>query len=961
MENIKLKIKELFENRANGVNSIFWGYKTINNEITDQQSIIFTVEEKKPLENLTEDVLISNQVDIGGEIYKTDIVESKSPSPLICYGFQSFVNPIVQEHRKKIRPLKGGVSITNTAYCGFFDIGSGINYIRPYKYGTLGAVVVDNLTNTLVGLTAGHIVSKDISFGHIRNFNTLNFYNIHTPQQLPIYEQNNNGNLFLGNLKTPEPYNQLIAQINESGEYLNISSNDIIGEPKRYIPAFPSGTVGDNFVDAGLFTLKPGSIIIPESNQQLGLLNSSGLLFANSGEILQAFSGNIDLYSAGRTTGPKGTNCALSIAGLFGVISVTGYQINNSLNQTLIFEDVLAVRYKNNSSFPAAEGDSGSVIYGNFDGINKIVGLFFAGSSTNSNLAYACRIDRIASLLDISPWTGDIKNFDNKATKKVILTDTAETGIYIDEYGETYNQAGIISNYILPESDEELGTGPIKPNDMFISYLFGDQGLNSYEAVFEMGLETIEGFRVPNATVSYQIQITNQSGQCCTDTSSCFDPNKTILHSITNKANTASDGSLSVSVRNNSEDGLCFLFKILNVEKPNYNFRPEASSSLETLQIAATDSISDSVTPVIPIGGVGPQDPGPVGGGDEFPGSGGENGDNNSVPTGGDEQAGEGENGSSVTPDGVTSVSGGSNTSSSGTRTTGRRGGLKGCCESILNFDNTEFNTVVSCEKFGKTMRIKIGVEANFDAKQIICKETSLSAYVGFNGNRYFLGWLDTRNILLKTEFFVPADRFRAMTEAPSTPIVFEILGKYNTRNCFQENRKNQFYKKLFKKTIRWDNKIESNDDIGGPWCFGTYEPRPGLNCPAPCCNCCEELRENARQTWVNQCPPSLTSHPECAPFENQQYNEPIWVGCQSICEDQNKGLTLNKSAQEIRLQCEKGIQYCWPCRPLTCLECSIGVESLELLNISPLGLDSIMDDTDHVFKTNILHELSLE
>ncbi len=965
MKDIELKLQELFDNKTEYINSIFWGFKTIKNQLTNQQCFIFSVQNKKPKEELLEKELIPAYIEINNQKYSTDVIEINNIEPLLCYRFDSFIDPIVQEHRSKVRPLKGGISITTTSYCGYANIGSGINFLKPYKFGTLGAIVVDNLTNTLVGLTAGHIVSRDISFAHTRNFNSSRPYNIYDSQTLPVYNLDNNGNLVLSStLRTIEKYTNSIAQFNETGEFINISSNDIIGEPKRYIPVY-SGTnpSGNNFADAGVFTLKPGSINIPESNQQLNLTSSSGLLFASSGEIYDAFTGQKNMYSAGRTTGPKGNvPCELIIGGLAGSITVNNYEINGLLNQPIVFKDILILNYKNNSSYPAAEGDSGSVIYGDFSGVKKIVGLIFAGSpGGNTSIAYASRIDRISGLLNISPWTGDIKNFDNKATKSTTLEEKNQTGILINKFGNTYSQGGIISSFIAPE-DEFVGEEPLNRNDMIVSYLNSFQGLNSYESVFDISIETaIDRFPVPNAAVTYQILVTNQIESCCNDESDCFNPSQTILRSVTNKTNTASDGSLRVSMRNTSEDGLCFLLKILNVEKPNYVFLPSASVSLQKLQIASPEVISDSTNndPLTPV-----SDPRPLPDGDETFVNDGDSGTDSSSGTGGDESSGGGSTGGPmVTPDGSVSTSGGgsaNNTTTTGVE--GERGGYKGCCEDVLNFDDTKFNVTVFCQKLSKTVRIAISVEATVDIKKLTCKETNLQTKVFFYTYEYSMGWIQIgRNNIISKEFFIPINDFKKLADSPSTPLTFKIYGKYNDRNCYQDNRKNQRYDKIFKYRVKWNNALEGENDILGPHCFGTVSIPGAGTCPAQCCNCCELMFDKARLNYIEQCYPSLSPHPPCTPIDNIQRSEPVWVGCQEICN--TKSRTLNTASEPQRLMCEKGLQFCWPCRPKTCLECSVGVQSLELLNILPLGLDNFLPEKslDEEFKTNILHELSLE
>jgi hypothetical protein len=966
MINIQSKIQELFNTAPSGINGISFGFKTKDNETTNELSFIYNVEKKLPKNLLNADNLIPETIILDNQEYKTDVVETSLAHILTCYSFQTNPNPIVLEHRKKIRPLKGGISITNSAYCGYYDIGSGSNYIKPYKYGTLGAIVVDNLTNTLVGLTAGHVIAKDITFGHTRNFDQENFYNIYTPQELPVYYENNLGNLVLGEELTTNTYNQLILQFNESGEYTNIDSNDVIGEPKRYIPAFPGNTSG-NIGDAGIFTLKPGSVAIPNSNEQLGLTNTSGLLFADSTEIFDALTGRKNLYSAGRTTGPKGQFCPLVINNLFGLAAIGGYEINGSPNQFLRFQNILGIRYRNNGRFPAAEGDSGSVIYGEFNGVNKIVGLIFAGANDGTNnIAYASPIDQVASILNISPWTGDVTNFDNKAERKTLLKDKTETGIYIDELGATYNQVGVISRYTPPESEEDVDDLGIKSNDIFIGYLYGSQTFNSYEVRFDGNVQDRNGVGISSAKITYQIQITNNSESCCENSSTCFDSNKTILYSVTNTVDTVSDGTFYVSMRNNNEDALCFLFKIINIEKNGFNFRPDVSAALETLRYASTEVISDGSNPP-----GSPTNPGPVIGDEVIPGSNGDAGDAESSPTGGDEGGGGGTGPFQDTSGNTVSSGGGGGGGGAGGNRTPATQKSSGCCDvlNISDFDGTTFNVNAVCRKYSNRMRVELLISVGLPQRVVLnCDRNNIQFTIRSTifPNPIGLPWYVGGGRLgyqgSSKEIEIPPAKFKKITENPSARFSLEISSRYNTTDqCTDTNLKNQRLRitakdnKDFVKIIKWDNQVNDINEVAGPHCHGEVQIG-GVLCPAPCCSCCEELIDE-EDTWLDKCPPSLTAFPECKEAEAiYYYNKPVWVSqCEEKCKETSR--IVNPDVSKKKKACEKGIQECFPCRPLTCEECCYNHQSLELLNIEPLGLLNFSSSADNEFVTNVLSD----
>ena len=81
---------------------------------------------------------------------------------------------------------------------------------------------------------------------------------------------------------------------------------------------------------------------------------------------------------------------------------------------TVGFNDLIVYQYVDNSNFPAAGGDSGSALIADMDGQGtyKILGLVFAGNggeinnpSAGTHVGLACRIDNVASIMNIRAWT----------------------------------------------------------------------------------------------------------------------------------------------------------------------------------------------------------------------------------------------------------------------------------------------------------------------------------------------------------------------------------------------------------------------------------------------------------------------------------------------------------------------------------------------------------------------------
>ena len=87
MENIKTKIQELFSNSPQGVNGISFGFKIKRNEITNNLSIIYNVDKKKPKEFLSKEELIPETILIEGHSYLTDVVETSTAQILACLSF----------------------------------------------------------------------------------------------------------------------------------------------------------------------------------------------------------------------------------------------------------------------------------------------------------------------------------------------------------------------------------------------------------------------------------------------------------------------------------------------------------------------------------------------------------------------------------------------------------------------------------------------------------------------------------------------------------------------------------------------------------------------------------------------------------------------------------------------------------------------------------------------------------
>ena len=359
-------------------------------------------------------------------------------------------------NRQTQRPLKGGISITSTSKSTPFTNGGSV--------GTMGLVCQDSASGALVGLTNNHVVIRDAFYTTQRTFTN--------PQN--EYDLVDSSNTIQGDFvyQTGE-----IQPTNPGGVYE-------IGRVLRYVPIYTSSSISSNpslvnKVDAAMFSLYCTSSIgglqvidFTSSFQQLGLTYTSSMPFASTAEIDNLINNNYELFSSGRTTGPKGspdTLCPLRIAGY------ASFPISFPLQGTptlSYFTDVIAfVKPSDSSSFtpttpltpaticpyPVWGGDSGSTLIANMGGTWKIVGLVFAGNGTPfnsalgyqiaSSIGYACRIDQVATQLGIKAWTGSAAPVVDHSTITYRTISGSSNDKTLVCSGSTYWQVGLTEKH----------------------------------------------------------------------------------------------------------------------------------------------------------------------------------------------------------------------------------------------------------------------------------------------------------------------------------------------------------------------------------------------------------------------------------------------------------------------------------------------------------------------------------
>ena len=149
-EDLKQLTKEQTSNTNNNIVSVGYGYTEVGGKITNKLGLVYTVKEKKPLDEIPEEDRIPSEITYGGESLPTDVVQST-----VRLVAASDCNPEFYEwrtnaptNRNSFRPLKGGVSIGNVD-------------LLPGYVGTLGFVAIDNESNTLVGVSNNHVLVDD--------------------------------------------------------------------------------------------------------------------------------------------------------------------------------------------------------------------------------------------------------------------------------------------------------------------------------------------------------------------------------------------------------------------------------------------------------------------------------------------------------------------------------------------------------------------------------------------------------------------------------------------------------------------------------------------------------------------------------------------------------------------------------------------------------------------------------
>lgn len=425
MNNTQTVIENLYTNSANNVNHIMLGYKHINNQPTNIISIIYGVNKKRPLNELSPSEIIPPSLNIDGITYPTDVKEYVSNIKMLtCYTNYNTDPEILrlQGNPSLLAPLKGGQEIIQfPTEWAVSSNGYGITA------GTLGLICVDNEDNRIVGLTNAHVLCKDLLQNAERSsFQKSNTYNLYESITWPLD----------GKLYPPGAICRTGTNLVQASTYI-----------KRYSPYSKNNI---NYIDICLIGFNSALInLVSASSYQIHQPTTVGqtlgyLPFATTSEINNLLTTPfVRVYSTGRSTGPKGwgdtASCQLIISGV-------------SLSTTVLdgdgleydFADLIQFQYADGSNFPSAPGDSGSAVLASINGVVKVIGLLFAGSGgtfdspePGIHYAYVCRIDRIASSMNVKSWdSGYIMN-------NTTPTATIKTAPYSDNSAN--NESAIVN------------------------------------------------------------------------------------------------------------------------------------------------------------------------------------------------------------------------------------------------------------------------------------------------------------------------------------------------------------------------------------------------------------------------------------------------------------------------------------------------------------------------------------
>jgi len=443
MNKLQKIIEDIFLADMYNCKSVGYGYKYKNGVQTDDLSIIFTVEDKKPLNQLPELYIIPSLINIDNMSIKTDVIENKNElKTLGCFNFDGSDVEInkLRSNPFLLKPIKGGQEIIQFPTAWVANNFGGYNI----EIGTLGFFAIDNEDNKIVGVTNAHVACYEIKQNTDRDHYLYSLddpaYNLYDARK---WSPDNN--LYRPGLRVIEPTEE--NPFNTSLPFTAVKRYSAFKKPINYIDV---ALLVPNTQNLSFFSSESNKVHTPES-ENLG----SYFPFATTNELDSLLSINPKVYSVGRTTGPKGwgnlDSCKLKIKTIS--FSARIGNVDRGVFFSTAFSDLITYEHVDSSLGAVGGGDSGSVLLAEINGVVKIIGLVFAGAiqpgQNIGNEGVACRIDRVAQEMNIRSWnSNDNVDFDNGNVK--IFTrhytdgDPNEPFVIID--GIKYYNVGLRGN-----------------------------------------------------------------------------------------------------------------------------------------------------------------------------------------------------------------------------------------------------------------------------------------------------------------------------------------------------------------------------------------------------------------------------------------------------------------------------------------------------------------------------------
>lgn len=416
-------------------NSMFVSKKIKNGVLTNETCFTFGCEEKIPINELPVEKIIPSKITYENKTLPTDVIQTGKIKSLGCGDTGASSSEEQLQHRTKIRPIIGGISIQN-----FWD---SVSYV-----GTLGQLCIDQIDSTVSGLTNCHVATEEELFNHSKE----KYYNLYKKEitQPALWEDEHEADNLVYYTSFYNGY-----------QWKEVAMRDKIGFVKRYIPIHLLTEELANLVDAALISINSDVVNNSSTTTRsscFGVYNVSNSLipWATNEQIEQienAFNQGNDIYvcKSGRTTGVTGADyesgsCPVIARSFEYITNVSGYGVSpNSFAQ---FQDCIMFEYENKetqNTSPIHGGDSGSVLITNYFGSPVVIGLCFAGGD---EIGVACKINNVRSQLEIRDAnSSDINSplsFSDPSNWRYISIEGYIPDVTFEYNGKKYWQIGII-------------------------------------------------------------------------------------------------------------------------------------------------------------------------------------------------------------------------------------------------------------------------------------------------------------------------------------------------------------------------------------------------------------------------------------------------------------------------------------------------------------------------------------